>query len=98
MIHGQLYRETEKKTNLRGGPQRSQAPTISTPSILINEAGQPSGLRNDSSTLSRPKNVDPGDVDKVRERSLFGSLTNTKKFKSQGMMKKVKRKAISLSF
>jgi len=82
-----LYRETDKKANLRGA-QRSQAPTSTSPSILVNDAAQSSGFRNDSSTLSRPKNVDSGDVDRARERSLFGSLTNSKKFKSQGMMKK----------
>ncbi|KAF8509873.1 Gti1/Pac2 family-domain-containing protein, partial [Hysterangium stoloniferum] len=83
-----LYRETDKKSNLRGS-QRSQAPTSSSPSILVNEGGgHTGGNRNDMSTLSRPKNTDPGDVDRARERSLFGSLTNSKKFKSQGMMKK----------
>ncbi|GJJ14133.1 hypothetical protein Clacol_008390 [Clathrus columnatus] len=80
-----LYRETDKKSNLRG-PQRSQAPTSTSPSILVNEGS--SSNRNESSTLSRPKNADLDDADRARERSLFGSLTNSKKFKSEGMMKK----------
>ncbi|KAF8516509.1 Gti1/Pac2 family-domain-containing protein [Gautieria morchelliformis] len=85
-----LYRETDKKANLRGA-QRSTAPTSTSPSILVNDGTHPTLLRNDSSTLSRPKNITSGDVDRARERSLFGSLTNSKKFKSQGMMKKASR-------
>lgn len=78
----QLYRETDKKTHLRGG-QRSNS------SLLVNEGGS-SVQRVESSTLSRPKSSDTAsEMDRARERSLFGSLTNSKKFKSQGMMKKV---------
>lgn len=43
----------------------------------------------DSQALSRPK-ADTPVVDKARERSLRGSLTNSDKFKPDGLMKKVR--------
>ncbi|KIJ53337.1 hypothetical protein M422DRAFT_155253 [Sphaerobolus stellatus SS14] len=73
-----LYRETDKKSNLRG--QKGQT----SGSLLAMEGSS----NRDSLTLSRPKNADANEMDRARERTLFGSLTNSKKFKSQGMMKK----------
>ncbi len=45
-------------------------------------------LNKDTQALSRPK-ADTPVVDKARERSLRGSLTNSDKFKPDGLMKKV---------
>lgn len=39
--------------------------------------------------LSRPKDDGIPSVDKLRERTLMGSLTNSYKFKQEGLMKKV---------
>lgn len=71
-----LYRETDK----RGSSHRSGKDT---------ESLELDGTKEDGS-LSRPKS-DPGShgVDKHRERTLMGSLTNSYKFKPDGLMKKV---------
>jgi len=71
-----LYRETDK----RGAGHRS-ARNDPDPN------DGPDGTREVGS-LSRPKS-DSTVVDKHRERTLMGSLTNTYKFKPDGLMKKV---------
>ncbi|KAI5896522.1 uncharacterized protein SCHCODRAFT_02697934 [Schizophyllum commune H4-8] len=68
-----LYRETDKK----GIAHRSR-----------NHAADEDGGKHESQILSRPKKDDPGKIDKARERSLMGSLTNSYKFKQGGLMKK----------
>ncbi|KAL1715352.1 Gti1/Pac2 family-domain-containing protein [Schizophyllum commune] len=68
-----LYRETDKK----GIAHRSR-----------NHAADEEGGKHESQILSRPKKDDPGKIDKARERSLMGSLTNSYKFKQGGLMKK----------
>ncbi|KAJ3553999.1 hypothetical protein NP233_g12518 [Leucocoprinus birnbaumii] len=72
-----LYRETDK----RGAGGRSGKD--SEVSSEFDGNGKPDG------SLSRPK-TDPGQsgVDKQRERTLVGSLTNSYKFKTDGLMKK----------
>ena len=69
-----LYRETDKRGH------RSTRPD---PEDSLD------GLRPDG-TLSRPKNDHTSaGIDKQRERTLLGSLTNSYKFKPDGLMKKV---------
>ncbi|XP_006456472.1 hypothetical protein AGABI2DRAFT_181086 [Agaricus bisporus var. bisporus H97] len=70
-----LYRETDKKgSNQRNGKEVEPVEFDSSKA---------------DGTLSRPK-TDPGHpgVDKHRERTLVGSLTNSYKFKPDGLMKK----------
>ncbi|KXN83000.1 Transcriptional regulator MIT1 [Leucoagaricus sp. SymC.cos] len=69
-----LYRETDKRGSGHRTGKESDV--------------EFDGSKNDGS-LSRPKSdpVHPG-VDKQRERSLVGSLTNSYKFKPDGLMKK----------
>lgn len=92
-----LYRETDKRG---GGGQRSgvggpgggglkadpSSPTLSEQQspVLVSENGQ------DLQPLSRPKSESGTGLDKHRERTLLGSLTNSYKFKTDGMMKKVR--------
>ena len=58
-------------------------------SLLVNEHGQYADNKEHQS-LSRPKGESSSlGLDKHRERSLVGSLTNSYKFKPDGMMKKV---------
>ena len=78
-----LYRETEK----RGAGHRGARNDA--------ELGgdQPSGdaAKSEGQTLSRPRGETTRlGIDRQRERSLVGSLTNSYKFKSGGMMKKVR--------
>jgi Gti1/Pac2 family transcription factor len=69
-----LYRETHKRGN------RS-----------TRAADNDVDLRTTESSLSRPKNETGSIVlDKSRERSVHGSLTNSLRFKSDGLMKKVR--------
>ncbi|KDR73045.1 hypothetical protein GALMADRAFT_746376 [Galerina marginata CBS 339.88] len=73
-----LYRETDK----RGAGHRS-ARADPEP----NETAD--GTRTDAQSLSRPRTDGVGlGVDKQRERNLVGSLTNSYKFKPDGLMKK----------
>lgn len=77
-----LYRETDKRGPGHKGA-RSQDSVDDAP-----ETSQP-----ESHSLSRPKtesNSNGLGLDKLRERSLMGSLTNSYKFKSDGLMKKVR--------
>ncbi|KAJ7074477.1 Gti1/Pac2 family-domain-containing protein [Mycena amicta] len=69
-----VYRETDKKGASHGAKKRKQEDIDSD--------------EGDGESLSRPKNeVVPG-VDRTQERILMGSLTNSLKFKKDGLMKK----------
>lgn len=72
-----LYRETDKRGAGHRGPRSEPEATEGDEHSA--EPGQ----------LSRPKSNGLG-VDKHRERSLMGSLTNSYKFKNDGLMKKVR--------
>lgn len=84
-----LYRETDKRGAGHRGV-RSDPP----PPSDVNEQSQYNvdGVKLEGQTLSRPKG-DGGQIglglDKNRERTLVGSLTNSYKFKPDGLMKKV---------
>lgn len=68
-----LYRETDKRGHRNARADPDESPEM-----------KPDG------TLSRPKTeITTMGVDKHRERSLLGSLTNSYKFKPDGLMKKV---------
>ncbi|KAK2464993.1 hypothetical protein APHAL10511_003069 [Amanita phalloides] len=68
-----LYRETDK----RGFTSRGSR----------SDSCNDGDVAKDSQALSRPKSDTPI-IDKARERSLRGSLTNSDKFKPDGLMKK----------
>ncbi|PPQ88374.1 hypothetical protein CVT25_002120 [Psilocybe cyanescens] len=77
-----LYRETDKRgaghRSARAEQEMAEVPTYSV-----------DGSRPDGQSLSRPKTDNTGmSVDKQRERTLMGSLTNSYKFKPDGLMKK----------
>ncbi|KAF5375893.1 hypothetical protein D9615_008205 [Tricholomella constricta] len=79
-----LYRETDKRgSGHRGG--RSDASS----SDVGDQYGS-DGVKVEGQSLSRPKADEGhlGGVDKQRERTLMGSLTNSYKFKPDGLMKK----------
>ncbi|GLB42881.1 putative gti1/Pac2 family protein [Lyophyllum shimeji] len=79
-----LYRETDKRgSGHRGGKSDASS---SDP----NEQYGSDGVKVEGQSLSRPKSDDGhlGVVDKHRERTLMGSLTNSYKFKPDGLMKK----------
>ncbi|KAH8113172.1 Gti1/Pac2 family-domain-containing protein, partial [Phellopilus nigrolimitatus] len=81
-----LYRETDKRG--AGHRGRSDNHEMSSSSLLVNEHGQFADNK-DQQSLSRPKGeLSNLGLDKHRERSLVGSLTNSYKFKPDGMMKK----------
>jgi len=76
-----LYRETDK----RGAGHRG-ARSDSADDHQYND-----GTRPDGHSLSRPKGeTSSSGLDRHRERVLVGSLTNSYKFKSDGLMKKVR--------
>lgn len=87
-----LYRETEKKGQGHKGPKNAthegqQDPETSQTQFAIEGAKPNEG----SQTLSRPRSESNRlGIDRHRERSLVGSLTNSYKFKPGGMMKKVR--------
>ncbi|KIM44068.1 hypothetical protein M413DRAFT_443127 [Hebeloma cylindrosporum] len=73
-----IYRETEK----RGAGHRSRMdPDMS-------DAVSPDSSRPEAHSLSRPKTDSTNLSDKQRERTLMGSLTNSDKFKPEGLFKK----------
>lgn len=90
-----LYRETDKRSAAhrgrggRGGPD--DAESAGPGSLLVNESHIVDNLHGrEPQSLSRPKGeVSSLGLDKHRERTLVGSLTNSYKFKPDGMMKKV---------
>lgn len=81
-----LYRETDKRGAGHRGVRSDPLPSD------INEQSQYNvdGVKLEGQTLSRPKG-EGGQmgVDRNRERTLMGSLTNSYKFKPDGLMKKV---------
>ena len=88
-----LYRETDKRgaghsRSVKGDQElNSNEGTASFSTDIV---------RSESQSLSRPKTDSSSlGVDKNRERSLMGSLTNSYKFKPEGLMKKVSRDSSS---
>ncbi|KAG9087966.1 hypothetical protein FRC06_002281 [Ceratobasidium sp. 370] len=82
-----LYRETDKKGSSSSANAQA-ASTEPSPLLVSDPANVSPPPRKDSSTsLSRPKDG-RAQVDRNRERALVGSLTNSYKFKPDGMMKK----------
>ena len=80
-----LYRETDK----RGAGHRG---VRADPPETVNEHSQYNvdGARLEGQSLSRPKGESGSlGIDRQRERVLVGSLTNSYKFKTDGLMKKV---------
>jgi Gti1/Pac2 family len=78
-----LYRETEK----RGAGHRGARNDAD----QVDQAGGADGAKSEGQTLSRPRGETTRlGIDRQRERSLVGSLTNSYKFKAGGMMKKVR--------
>jgi hypothetical protein len=78
-----LYRETDKK----GASNRGRGPD---PDANDHSQYNMDGVRLEGQTLSRPKSeTGLAGVNKQRERTLMGSLTNSYKFKPDGLMKKV---------
>lgn len=87
-----LYRETDKRgAGHRGRGGRGDEPEGAGPgSLLVNESIHDLHSGREPQSLSRPKGEASSiGLDKHRERSLVGSLTNSYKFKPEGMMKKV---------
>ena len=84
-----LYRETEK----RGAGHRSAAARTER-DATVEQQYQEGGVKMEGGggqSLSRPKSeASRLGIDRQRERSLVGSLTNSYKFKPGGMMKKVR--------
>jgi hypothetical protein len=78
-----LYRETEKRgAGHRGARNDAEQGGEQSSADVTKSEGQ---------TLSRPRGETTRlGIDRQRERSLVGSLTNSYKFKSGGMMKKVR--------
>ena len=88
-----LYRETDK----RGAGHRG---VRADPPEVVNEHSQYNvdGARLEGQSLSRPKGESGSlGLDRQRERVLVGSLTNSYKFKSDGLMKKVGPRCLSPS-
>lgn len=83
-----LYRETDKRgAGHRGARSDNHPPPVS-------DEYNADGSRTDGQTLSRPKGeTSQMGIDRHRERTLMGSLTNSYKFKPEGLMKKVRRLA-----
>lgn len=82
-----LYRETDKRGAGHRGVRSDPHP------IDSNDNSQYStdGTRTEGQSLSRPKGESSQlGLDKQRERILVGSLTNSYKFKPDGLMKKVR--------
>jgi hypothetical protein len=78
-----LYRETEKRGAGHRGARNDADPG--------DQAGVADGAKSEGQTLSRPRGETTRlGIDRQRERSLVGSLTNSYKFKAGGMMKKVR--------
>ncbi|KAG8686207.1 hypothetical protein FRC11_009348 [Ceratobasidium sp. 423] len=81
-----LYRETDKK----GSSSNANAQSASNESpLLVSDPANtsPPSRKDSSASLSRPKDG-RAQADRNRERALVGSLTNSYKFKPDGMMKK----------
>lgn len=91
-----IYRETERKG---AGPGRANAKRKSK-GIGRDDSGVSDGddldplgnIARKSTSLSRPRDIADLSLrpDKQRERTLLGSLTNSAKFKPDGLLKKVR--------
>jgi hypothetical protein len=80
-----LYRETDKRGAGHRGA-RSDPP----PADVSESQYNVDGVKLEGQTLSRPKGESSQmGIDRHRERTLMGSLTNSYKFKNEGLMKKV---------
>jgi hypothetical protein len=84
-----LYRETDKRG---AGHRTARADQDLNDAAVASASFGPDGARlTEAQSLSRPKTDNTGlSVDKQRERTLMGSLTNSYKFKPDGLMKKVR--------
>lgn len=81
-----LYRETDK----RGAGHRGAAVRSDNPPIPDDAQYTVDGVKMEGHSLSRPKGESSQmGIDRHRERTLMGSLTNSFKFKPEGLMKKV---------
>lgn len=81
-----LYRETEKRGAGHRGTRNDGDQVGDPPS-----ADGPAAAKSEGQTLSRPRGETTRlGINRQRERSLVGSLTNSYKFKAGGMMKKVR--------
>jgi hypothetical protein len=87
-----LYRETEKRgAGHRGARNDVDQADQSGPADGAAGVGAGAGGKTEGQTLSRPRGETTRlGIDRQRERSLVGSLTNSYKFKAGGMMKKVR--------
>ncbi|EGN97502.1 hypothetical protein SERLA73DRAFT_110751 [Serpula lacrymans var. lacrymans S7.3] len=80
-----LYRETDK----RGAGHRGVRSDLPPPEVIDHSQYNVDGVKLEGQTLSRPKGESSSmGLDRHRERTLVGSLTNSYKFKSDGLMKK----------
>lgn len=92
-----LYRETDKRGTNRGQKKPEiavRAESVVSTSPIDQELDNPFDPNHPKASafhiLSRPKNEPTSNgMDRNRERTLVGSLTNSYKFKPNGMMKKV---------
>jgi hypothetical protein len=90
-----LYRETEKRGAGHRGARSDAVEPVDQPAGVDNSGG--AGGKSEGQTLSRPRGETTRlGIDRQRERSLVGSLTNSYKFKAGGMMKKVRLFVFSL--
>ncbi|KAJ7887366.1 Gti1/Pac2 family-domain-containing protein [Mycena leptocephala] len=83
-----LYRETDKK-GAGHGRRRSRGAGAGTE---LEDEGEDTGGGTGGGkgeSLSRPRAETKHNVDRHRERTLMGSLTNNYKFKADGLMKKL---------
>ena len=80
----QIYRETNKRPTPRGKQQRAPSPPTQEemPEQTSEDSEELKGKFNPFQALSQG-------IDKTRERLLLGSLTNSHKYKVDGMVKKV---------
>ena len=88
-----LYRETEKRgaghRGARNDADQGDQPASADPGP--GGGGGGGGNKSEGQTLSRPRGETTRlGINRQRERSLVGSLTNSYKFKAGGMMKKVR--------
>jgi hypothetical protein len=80
-----LYRETDKRGAGHRGARSDTSTSEETSQYNVDAAKQ------EGQTLSRPKSEGSQiGIDRHRERTLMGSLTNSYKFKPDGLMKKVR--------
>jgi Gti1/Pac2 family transcription factor len=83
-----LYRETDKRG---AGHKSSRSDTTAEDVRISASVAAESSRTNDAHSLSRPRSETSRlGIDRQRERSLVGSLTNSDKFKHGGMVKKVR--------